>query len=233
MAVAFDNFGSTDNASATSQPFSAPVTLAAGSISYMGIRTNSDTNIVTGVTDDKSGVWSLVSFDDNNGIGNSLVTYKCASCPGGATTPTIALSTGSGLRAAVVSYTGASGDEGTIHNSNTGTNLATTASGTITTLGANRVLVGIACPAVATTTITPNSGETGRGSVATGRMQIEDIAAATATGYTLSWAFSAPSGNNAVAYFVTALIPSTAAAKFRKFLSSLGTRIGARQLQAT
>jgi len=209
MAVAFDNFNSTDNAAAISQPFSTAFTIAANAYAFLGIRSSVDTNNVSSVIDNQGGAWNFVSFNDNNGTGTNLIVYKCLNCPGGSTTITVTLSTSVTMRAVVASYTGVGSDEGLVNGTVNGANMATIISGNIITSGSNEWIVGIVSTNTQTNGITPNSGETSRGSVALGRMEIQDKLKTTSGIYTMSWAFSLATNNNSDSYACIALKPSS------------------------
>lgn len=211
MTVAFDNFNSTDNVAATSQVFGSAVTFAAGARAYIGIRANGTTaqgNLVTNVTDSASGAWTFQSYNDNNNVGNSLVVWRCLSCPGGSTTITVTLSSSQAMRATVASYTGATSEEGQINALVTGTNLAGITSGNITTSGASRLIIGICCDSQQATTITPGGSETARGTIV-GRLQMQDVPQSAPGTYTTSWVFTGGTAPNAVTYYATALFSTS------------------------
>lgn len=192
-----------DGAASTSHALTA-VTVTAGAYGILGLRTNSDGDLIDTVTDNDSNTWSLVDQQTlgGGGSGTSLHVYHCLNMQGGSTTITVGMTGSEILRAVMVSYTG---HAGTLNDSDFSVGSGTTVtSPTLTTTGVDRRIISVNS-AAGNTTIVPATGETERTESA-GRVQIQDTTAASASNYT----HTATLGTSlAWASIMVALEPST------------------------
>lgn len=199
------NMTAYDGSAASSHNLNA-VTVTAGSYGLLGLRTNSDGDVVDTVSGGCSTSWSQLVWQINGGggTGTSMHVYECSSMTGGSTTVTVGMTASEILRAVFVTYTGHDGREADVEDNNaTG---STVTSGTVTTTVADTKLIGFAS-ASASTTFAPATGENELREAA-GRIQVQDETGASATDYTQSWTLGASLANSSV---LLALKPSAAA----------------------
>lgn len=186
-------------------------TAVAGGVSIVGLRISTNGDILTVVSDGVN-TYSLICTSIDTGAIRTY-WYKAENTAGGAVTLNFQTSSSLRLWGVLAHYTGVptgSVLESDIECGENESAASPQTTGTVTTTDTNRQIVcGISLTGPITT-IAPNSSETERqetGGGGTARMQIQDKAAASAAGYTCSWALT---GSQAASYMAIALQPSVA-----------------------
>lgn len=210
MAIAYaqDTTGARTFSATNNHTQSFPSALTLGSARICAIKTSTNSPNITSVTGSTSGAYSQLYSQNNAAATFRLYVYLVQNGAAGAETITVVTSaTGATLRWGASEYTGVAAaaiESSRCDQFATGTSIT---SGTIATSDVDRRIVGIIAPDTSTTTIVPAGGETERMEVDTARLQIQDIAAATAGSYSNAWTLGASQPG---VLALLALIPDTA-----------------------